>query len=456
MKAQGGCVANKEELLPQSGNLYVIRREANKSMAVYPRHQITINGEKKGLQAKGKPGFDLRYGKYSEIITPEHEFAFNLNGEIKFIKGRTMEWPHPFEQLKRTDGNDWVYYSCGKEGGERGVIFWLGEYYLPCLPYPNNSLDRAEYFSNPVVMKALGAWSMLFGTLYELQANGLQPGDKDLVERILAHDDNTLYQRSKRLRDIIGGRVSVLPPDTRHVDYEVVPLSISQGCLYHCGFCCVKSSNKFQVREKEDILVQIKSLKEFFGRNLENYRGLFLGDHDALAAGEEAISFAVKEAKEILDIGGNGAQQPLLFFFGSVGAFLKSKPTLMEALNRSGFRVYINLGFESVDPETLKFIKKPITREQVLEAFEKMHAVNSRYENVEITGNFLMGERLPQGHFPALEDLLKNAPGPSRGKGAVYLSPLKNRGEDEQLLDRYFDLKSISRLPVFVYLIQRL
>ena len=425
-------------------------------MAVYPQHGITINPEKHGLQAKAKPGFDLRYGKYSEIITPTYEFAFNPNGEIKFIKGKGREWPHPFEQLKRTDGNDWVYYSCGKEGGEKGVIFWLGEYYLPCLPYPSNSLDRAEYFSKPAVMQALGAWSMLYGTLYDLQSNNLRPEDKKLVERILAHDANTLHQRSKHLQAIIGGRVSVLPPDTRHVDYEVIPLSISRGCLYHCGFCCVKSSQKFQTRDKEDVLCQILDLKKFYGRNLGNYRGLFLGDHDALAADGETLAFAVGEAKARLDLKGSGARQPLLFLFGSVGSFLKSDPNILNALNESGFRVYINVGFESADPETLKHIQKPITSEQVMDAFEKMHTVNAGYANIEVTGNFLMGERLPEGHFPSLAHLLENTPRPSWGKGAVYLSPLKNRGEDEDLLTRYFELKHISRLPVFVYLIQRL
>lgn len=425
-------------------------------MGVYPRQGIIINAEKQGPQTKGKPGFDLRYGKYSEIATAEYEFAFNLNGEIKFIKGKGRDWPHPFEQLKRTDGNDWVYYSCGKEGGEKGVIFWLGEYYLPCLPYPSNSLDRAEYFSQPVVMQALGAWSMLYGALHSLQSNGLQPGDRDLVGRILAHDENTLHQRSKRLQEIIGGRVTVLPPDTRHVDYEVIPLSISRGCLYHCGFCCVKSSQTFRIRDKEEILGQITDLREFYGRNLDNYRGLFLGDHDALAAGLETLVFAIQQARARLGFGIRRIEKPLLFLFGSVGSFLKSDPKVLNALDESGFRVYLNVGFESVDPETLKNIQKPISSEQVIKAFEKMHAVNAGYTNIEVTGNFLMGERLPAGHFPSLGHLLNNAPGPSWSKGAVYLSPLKNRGEDEDLLTRFFALKDISRLPVFVYLIQRL
>lgn len=54
----------------------------------------------------------MRYGKCSIIKTLEYEFLFNLNGEVKFIRGLNLKnWPHSTEQLKRTDGNDWMYYS---------------------------------------------------------------------------------------------------------------------------------------------------------------------------------------------------------------------------------------------------------------------------------------------------------------------------------------------------------
>jgi radical SAM superfamily enzyme YgiQ (UPF0313 family) len=88
------------------------------------------------------------------------------------------------------------------------------------------------------------------------------------------------------LNKIIGGRVSVLPPDTRHVDYDIIPLTIADGCLYHCRFCCVKTEQKFQVRSKENIHEQLRALKNHFGDDLVNYHALFLGNHDALAAGK--------------------------------------------------------------------------------------------------------------------------------------------------------------------------
>ena len=90
-------------------------------------------------------------------------------------------------------------------------------------------------------MSAFAEWSQLFANLYMANSKGFYPQARDLIERILANDDQTLYERSQQLNKIIGGRVSVLPPDTRHADYDIIPLNIAMGCLYHCKFCCVKS-----------------------------------------------------------------------------------------------------------------------------------------------------------------------------------------------------------------------
>jgi len=76
--------------------------------------------------------------------------------------------------------------------------------------------------------------------------------------------------------------------------------------------------------------------------------------------------------------------------------------------------------------------------------------------NIEITGNFLLGELLSSDHYQSLADLLKNVSTPSREKGAIYLSPLMDSMNRRELLPRFFEIKEQSRLPLFVYLIQRL
>lgn len=423
---------------------------------MFPSTNLAISVEKQNPIPIAKASFPRRYGKYSEIKTSEYEFIFNLNGEIKFIRGLNVNWPHPAEQLKRTDGNDWVFYSVGDVSGESGIISWTGEYYLPCLPYPSNAVWEVDYYKDINVMNAFAAWSQLYANLHGNQKDGLNSRIKDLLSRILQNHDGVLYERSQKLHAIIGGRASVLPPDTRHVDYEIIPIMIADGCLYHCDFCCVKSSQKFQARSRSDILEQIGQLKSYHGRNLENYHALFLGNHDALAAGKELICFAASEASKTFCFGEARAVTPFLYLFGSVDSLLDSENELFENLNQLPYYTYINIGFESIDPSTLKFIRKPLDVAKVRNAFGKMLEINERFNNIEVTGNFLIGEHLLPEHDHSLAELLRTASGKSLKKGAIYLSPLKDSPKKRELLPRFYEIKKQSQLPVYIYLIQRL
>ena len=425
-------------------------------MAFSPLNNLLISVEKQGPGKIKKDTFPFRYGKYSEIKTSEYEFRFNLNGEIKFIRGLNVNWPHPAEQLKRTDGNDWVYYTVGDISGEHGIISWLGEYYLPCLPYPSNSIWEINYYSTPGIMNAFAAWPQLYGNLYGSRRDRLHTKAKELIDLIIENHDGVLYERSQRLNEIIGGRVSVLPPDTRHIDYEIIPLMISDGCLYHCNFCCVKSALKFQARSRTDILEQIGKLKDFYGRNLENYNGLFLGNHDALEAGEELISDSASEAYKAFGFGRPGGMTPLLFLFGSVHSLFKSEHRLFERLNQLPFYTYINIGLESNDTPTLAHIGKPLDESNVCEAFKKMLDINATYKNIEVTVNFVIGKGLSAEHYASLKQLLQTGSDNSSGKGAVYLSPLKDSPKKRELLSLVNEIKEQSKIPVYIYLIQRL
>ncbi|MCP3899626.1 MAG: radical SAM protein, partial [Desulfobacteraceae bacterium] len=61
-----------------------------------PLH-LMISVEKKGPDKLSKQRIPFQFGKYSEIKTSDFEFCFNLNGEIKSIRGLTPGWPHPAE-----------------------------------------------------------------------------------------------------------------------------------------------------------------------------------------------------------------------------------------------------------------------------------------------------------------------------------------------------------------------
>ncbi|MBU0516726.1 MAG: radical SAM protein [Proteobacteria bacterium] len=412
-------------------------------------NNLAIQINKQGATSFVKASHPIRFGKYAEIKTPEYEFQFNLNGEIKSIRGLTINWTHPSEFLKRTDGNDWVFYSVGTIG--RKILSWLGEYYLPCLPYPSNSIWEFNPFTDADIMKSFAAWSQLYADLHQMQPDGVPPKIKDFLDLVAGNDETALHNKSKRLHSIIGGRVSVLPPDARHVDYDVIPLTIADGCRYHCGFCCVKSDHRFQPRTRDNIIGQIQQLKALYGLNLANYKALFLANHDGLGAGDELICLAAAEALAVFEM-----KDPVLLLFGSVDSLLQAGDKVFDELNQLASHTYVNIGLESVDPATLAGIKKPLDVPRVLSAFQKILEINRDYPNIEITANFLLGEDLSADHNQSVAELLGGVPDEFRGRGSIYFSPLITSHKRPDLLPTFFEIQQQSKLPTHIYLIQRL
>ena len=422
-------------------------------MDTYRLNDLKITIDKQGANRYTKTSYPVRYGRFCEIKTPQYLFQYNLNGEIKTIRGLNSDWPHPSEWLKRTDANDWVFYSVGRY---HRLFSFLGEYYLPCFSYPSNSPWEYNPFGDFIIQKALAAGSRIVADLRPLLSNGVPSRIKNFVGRILRQHTSTLSRQTEKLHQIIGGPVSVLPPDTRHVDYEVIPLMIADGCLYHCDFCCVKSRRSFQRRSEANIRRQIRRLKAFYAANLGNYNALFLGNHDALTAGWDLIGMSALEAYETFDFAKSHMKNPALFLFGSADSFLKAGAKLFEALNRLPFYTYINIGLESADAATLAHISKPIGINQIKDAFQKMLDVNRGYLNIEITANFLLGDRLVPDHDDGIIELIRGCLVRFYSKGAIYLSPLKTGHKRAALLRQFVEIKNRSRLPTYLYLIQRL
>jgi radical SAM superfamily enzyme YgiQ (UPF0313 family) len=295
----------------------------------------------------------------------------------------------------------------------------------------------------------------------ELISGPMPQNLRDFLTRIAENDEKALGLRSQRLHHLIGGPVTVLPPDARHVDYEVIPVIVADGCLYHCGFCRVKSGGDFKPRTQKEILQQIKNLKQFYGRDLHNYNAVFLGLHDALCAGRELIEFAAEKAYQLFEFERSYLRGCHLFLFGSVDSMIDSKEKLFDSLNSLPFSTYLNIGLESADSTTLAWLGKPVAVERVREVFTRMLEINRNYEKIEVTANFVLGEDLPPSHLSSLFELIRDRIEFPCHKGALYLSPLvdgemKEREAKKEMLRKFKKLKIESRLPTFLYLIQRL
>lgn len=432
--------------------------------------RITLN--RRGADEYTKISFPLKYGIYSEIETSDAILQFNLNHEIIRAKGRDRKWIQPSEWLKRSMGNDWIYYSTG---GYAGVFEATGEYYLPNLPYPTNSLIGGKPLSEPAVEKILSSWhTTIHRSLESLRSiESFRGGDNRssltdihskrdysdvlaFLENALENGPDVLQRKSEALFDASGGRITVMPPDARHVDYDIIPVVISDGCLYKCRFCRVKSDKPFAVRTHDEIGEQLLKLKGIYGRDIVNYNSIFLGDHDGLNAGKETILFAAKAAYSSFDFSKSYMREPSLFMFGSVDSLMNADPDLFEALNLMPYRTYINIGLESADQETLELIGKPITASQVEDAFMEIQRINGSFVNIEVTANFIMDEKLPAGHYPSFLRLVRESIERPKTKGTVYLSPLRINRPSREVLFEFNRLKTLSRVPTFLYIIQRL
>lgn len=404
-----------------------------------------------------KEEYPAKYGIYNEIRTKEFSFCFNPTGEIRYIRGLTQSWPHPWEWLKRTWGNDWVYYSVDLDRKLGRIIDLMGENYLPCLSYESNPIIERTPYSDPLIARAFSSWTQVYGTLVGASVDAL-PGDiKEFIENVIrTNDDDALIEKTDELHEIFGGRISVLPPDTRHVDYEVIPLNIADGCLYRCKFCSVKTGAHFKARSHENIEGQLEKLKAYYDNNIQNINSLFIGNHDALAAGGELISFAARKAYEAFGFDSHYGGTPSIFMFGSAGSFLKADDSVFEMINRLPFKSYINLGLEAFDGLTLNQLGKPITPEMVKKSLEKMIKVNQTYGNIEVSANFLLGTTFTDEHHEALIKLLSELPEGSGKKGCVYLSPLVESLHRDKVLPMFNKIKTQSKIPAYLYLIQRL
>jgi hypothetical protein len=117
---------------------------------------------------------------------------------------------------------------------------------------------------------------------------------------------------------------------------------------------------------------------------------------------------------------------------------------------------YINIGLESADQETLDRIGKPIKERQVQEAFTRSQDINDRYPSVEITANFIMDAGLPDNHYIKILDLIREKQTRLKPKGSIYFSPLTFDQPSRSRLFEFNRLKIKSRLPAYLYIIQRL
>jgi len=414
---------------------------------------LIISVNRKGTDCYTKVSFPVRYGTYTEIKTTDYIFQFNLNGEIKFIRGLGQAWPEPNEWLKRTVRNEWVYYSAG---GYRGLDAYMGEFYLPCFMNRDNPVFKITTPYRDISQKAIRSYEKLIVKLNRSNGNDMSASVANYLKLIKKANGTALKLKAYKLSSILGGSIPVLPPDTRHTDYDVIPIIIADGCIYNCAFCSVKTGHDFQERSYRNIQCQITDLYDFYGNDLKNYNSVFLGQNDAFNADIDLITNTARKAYDVFNFQNSNMKHPRLFLFASIGSFLKADTEIFKVINLLPYYTYINIGLESFDQATLDQLKKPVSADAVEKIFSQMAVVNKTYPNIEMTSNFVLSDELPDSHIKSFKYMTGDKLARHYSKGAIYISPLLACGPKRGLQKKFIELKNYSKMPTYIYLIQHL
>ena len=357
---------------------------------------------------------------------------FDLEGRVKWVvpkKGKL--WPGPENYLRRTMGNNWLLYE---SGAYAGVYELTSRYYFPVPVAGLQSPWSDENTSNKLdqVAEILDEAAQFYRV-----ANTKQ-----------------LKAQKSHLAKVLKATIPVLPPDAIKVEYDVIPVIISRGCLHNCSFCSVKAGSGLELVPEPELRQQMESLRSFIGRDLINYNSIFLGQNDALAAGIPRVTKTATLAFETFNIESSIMAGSNLFLFGSVGSFLsQSSAELLELEQMPYENVYLNLGLESFDQQSLEILGKPITSSEVFQAFTKGLELAENAAKLHISFNFVLGQNLPAQHIRDLEYYLRDISFPQE-RCAVYISPLQYEPwRAGELARTVLQLKAMSRLNLYLYFI---
>ena len=109
---------------------------------------------------------------------------------------------------------------------------------------------------------------------------------------LLALSPSEVGERFRR----VWGKVAILPPD----QYAAAVVQLTQGCAYNgCRFCSFYKDVPYRVRDGAAFWAHLQEVKDFFGSELEERRGIFLADANAANIEDERLEYALRQIGEL-------------------------------------------------------------------------------------------------------------------------------------------------------------
>ncbi|MBI5959851.1 MAG: radical SAM protein [Chloroflexi bacterium] len=205
--------------------------------------------------------------------------------------------------------------------------------------------------------------------------------------------------------------VSILPPD----QYLALVLQATEGCSWNrCTFCGLYRDRRFRILNPESFRDHCAHVRDFFGDGLSLRRGIFLADANALIIPQARLRAIFETAQEFFAT--PEGPRPVYSFVSAFDVERKSPDEWAELHTLGLDRAYI--GMETGDDGLLRFLNKPGTVQDAIQAVQALHAGGVA------TGVILMagigGDRYAQDHMDhSVEAIRAMQLGP---RDQVYLS----------------------------------
>lgn len=201
------------------------------------------------------------------------------------------------------------------------------------------------------------------------------------LDRCIVYNFHALEKDAEKFSRIYKP-VTILPPD----QYYSLVLQITEGCSYNkCTFCNFYQDRPFRIKSPETLTEHIEAVNNFFGDSLGLRQSIFLADANALIMPQPRLlkmlrsinkSYTIlpddDQKKEVARRRRNGEAvfDGIYSFIDLFTGEYKTAKQFKEMAELGVRRAYI--GMESGSKALLEFLNKPGSREELVDAVNKL------------------------------------------------------------------------------------
>lgn len=256
-------------------------------------------------------------------------------------------------------------YDIASKFRKRGVKVILGGVHASMLP------DEAGEFCD----------SVLIGDAEKVIGDVLKDCEKNKLKKIYRGALNPLDQLKEPRRDLFK---SV---------YSFLPVSTSRGCPFDCSFCAINRfyKGKYRTRNVEEVITELRNLPA--GHDI-----VFFTDGNIYGYSKKDIARFKELCRRIIE---ERKKKPFNFryFAGYVSVNALSDTEALDLASKAGCMILF-VGFESINPDSLKDMNKVLNLKYGVDSYHELVA-NAQKRKMLVVGEMIVGS--DSDNMPVLE-----------------------------------------------------